>query len=159
MDLSGADSKRWRPLLNAVAAAQRPARPEIERAFDPKTTVKVRQRQVRLDEANVAAVVAGYEAGATVYELAGRFGCERRTVSDHLRRANVVMRRTPPSNEIVAEMVRLYESGLSLQRVGERVNADAATVRKYIGLAGVRIRSPHEHTKPMRSPRPDAYGK
>ncbi|MBF4462277.1 MULTISPECIES: hypothetical protein [unclassified Rathayibacter] len=46
---------------------------------------------------------------------------------------NVAMRRTPPSDATIAEMVRLYESALSLQRVGERVNANAATVRKYIG--------------------------
>ena len=52
-----------------------------------------RQAQRRLDAASVDALVDDYLSGQTVYELAAEFGIERRTVSAHLHRRGVSMRR------------------------------------------------------------------
>ena len=52
-----------------------------------------RQAQKRLDAASVDALVDGYLAGQTVYQLATEFGIERRTVSAHIHRRGVPMRR------------------------------------------------------------------
>ncbi len=79
------------------------------------------RQQHRLNTAQQAQLVAGYEAGATVYELADQFKINRRTVSHHLKRQGVTLRRQPPAIEEVDQMVRLYESGLSLARVGEQL--------------------------------------
>jgi DNA-directed RNA polymerase specialized sigma24 family protein len=47
----------------------------------------------RLSCEQVTALVAGYQAGATVYELAERFDINRKTVSEHLHRQGVEIRR------------------------------------------------------------------
>jgi hypothetical protein len=41
-------------------------------------------------------LIAGYQAGATVYQLGERFGIERRTVSEILHRHRIPMRRREP---------------------------------------------------------------
>lgn len=46
----------------------------------------------RLGPDEVNALVGGYEAGATVYELAVRFKIHRTTVSEHLHREGVKIR-------------------------------------------------------------------
>lgn len=52
-----------------------------------------RQTQKRLDADSVDALVDGYLSGQTVYELAAEFSIERRTVTAHLHRRGVPMRR------------------------------------------------------------------
>ncbi|MFT4306138.1 MAG: hypothetical protein QM604_04515 [Microbacterium sp.] len=52
-----------------------------------------RRVQKRLDVAAVDTLVDGCLAGQTVYELAAEFGIEHRTVSAHLHRRGVPMRR------------------------------------------------------------------
>lgn len=108
---------------------------------------QLRQRQKRLTGVEVERTVARYSEGATVYELAGEFGIERRTVAVRLKAAGVVMRRQAPSAEQVAEMVRLYESGLSLERVGERSGFSTKTVLNYLRTEGVRTRDSHRRER------------
>jgi len=47
----------------------------------------------QLEPSQVQELIAGYLAGATVYQLGDQFGIERRTVSQHLHRHGVQMRR------------------------------------------------------------------
>ncbi|UOR02474.1 hypothetical protein MUN77_03980 [Leucobacter allii] len=49
-----------------------------------------------------------------------------------------------PTHEQVREMCRCYEQGESLVTVGARLGFDCGTVRKYLVLAGVTMRTPHE---------------
>ena len=51
------------------------------------------QRARQLDADQIQELIAGYQAGATVYELGARFGLERRTVSNILHRHDIPMRR------------------------------------------------------------------
>jgi hypothetical protein len=46
-----------------------------------------------LKAAQIDALIAGYEAGKTMKDLAVEFGINRLTVSAHLRRAGVPLRR------------------------------------------------------------------
>jgi hypothetical protein len=60
----------------------------------PPPADRPRPRRARqLDADQVQELIAGYQAGATVYELATRFGIERRTVSAILHRHGVPVRR------------------------------------------------------------------
>ncbi|TWP33607.1 ArsR family transcriptional regulator [Leekyejoonella antrihumi] len=88
-------------------------------------------------------LVTAYERGATIYDLADQFKINRSTISRHLKRNGVVMRRQSPSRAEVDHMVQLYESGLSLVRVGKRVGCDAATVRAHLISRGVQTRDSH----------------
>lgn len=65
-------------------APPRPDRPRVRTA-----------RQ--LDVEQTAELIAGYRAGATIYELGRRFGIDRRTVGTILKRNGVPTRRASPS--------------------------------------------------------------
>jgi site-specific DNA recombinase len=97
-------------------------------------------RQLKDDQ--VQQLIAGYLAGATVYQLGTRFGIERRTVSNILHRKNVPMRRRGLSPDQVDEAVRLYEDGWSLARIGVRMRVDPTTVLARLREQGVRTRDP-----------------
>ena len=75
-----------------------------------------------------------------MYELATEYSCHRTTISRILKCNNVPMRRKPAREAQIREMVRLYESGLSLVKVGERVGFSDGTVHRYLRERGVRIR-------------------
>ncbi len=53
-------------------------------------------------------------------ELAAEFGVNRLTVSGHLHRAKVTVRRGRLTSEEVREAVRLYEEGWSSGRLAEK---------------------------------------
>jgi DNA-binding CsgD family transcriptional regulator len=92
----------------------------------------------------VRELVAGYEDGATVYELAEQFKIHRTTVSLHLQRQGVAMRRTGLSDEQIRQAAKLYEQGLSLVRLAEHMQVNAETVRQALRKHGVRMRRPWE---------------
>ena len=52
----------------------------------------LRQRQRRLSEAQVGDMAHRYKQGATVYELAAEFGCNRTTVAERLKRIGLELR-------------------------------------------------------------------
>ncbi|WP_420030095.1 helix-turn-helix domain-containing protein [Psychromicrobium xiongbiense] len=55
-----------------------------------------RQVQKRLTSREAEQLIARYQAGATVCELAEEFKCNRTTVRRKLKDAEVLLRRTPP---------------------------------------------------------------
>jgi len=81
-----------------------------------------------LDPQHVQALIDGYHGGATVYQLGDELGIDRRTVSIVLKRHGVQMRQQRLTTEQIQEAIRLYESGLSLARVGQHIGASAKTV-------------------------------
>jgi DNA-directed RNA polymerase specialized sigma24 family protein len=101
---------------------------------------RTRQAQRRLQEAEAKELVAGYVAGSTVYELADQFGVHRHTVSEILERHGVARRHQRLSPEQLDLVCTLYESGLSLTKVGNRLGRPAETVRQALIKAGVEIR-------------------
>ena len=77
-------------------------------------------------------LVEGYLAGKTVYELGRSFGIARQTVSEHLHRRGVPMRRRGLDEAQRPEVLRLRDEGWSLKRLGERFGVDASTVRNAL---------------------------
>ncbi len=117
--------------------------PDLTQPFDrpPKRHVPGTARHLDADQ--VQELIAGYHAGATVYELADRFGVDRRTVSAILHRHGVEMRRRGLSAEQVNEAVHLYESGWSQARIGERMGVSPTTVLNRLTERGVTMRDTH----------------
>jgi hypothetical protein len=76
----------------------------------------------------VAALVEQYQAGATVYELAERFKIHRVTVSEHLHRQGVRMRRRGLEEWQIDEAAQLYEQGWSLARIAPRYDVHPSTI-------------------------------
>ncbi len=140
MALSTADSKKWLLLIEGHPERQTP---EDHTSSDYQLLGPISQRQRRLTEAQVIEMAARYHGGATLYELAAEFGCNRTTVAARLKKAGIVMRGQSPTSEAIDSMVRLYASGLSHLEVGKQLGFCANTVRN--GLRGRRIEARDMH--------------
>jgi DNA-directed RNA polymerase specialized sigma24 family protein len=124
--------------------------PEIDTSgplLQHEGSAKVRQRQKRLRPDEVARVIERYTAGATTYELAAEFGCHRNTISGALRKAGVRLRLDGLTTEQIEQAVGLYESGLSLQVVANRLGSTARTVHSRLLERGVAMRDTHGRSR------------
>jgi len=96
-----------------------------------------------LPPASVAALADAYRAGASVNELAARYGVHRTTVAAHLDR-NVVPRHPRGlSDDQARNAVYLYRSGQSLARIAQRYRVDPHTIRTALLRRGVAMRDTH----------------
>jgi DNA-directed RNA polymerase specialized sigma24 family protein len=140
--LTGTSSKQ-QSLVSRLAASQPTlvASPTISRRRPP-----VRQRQVqrRLTAEQAQQLATEYEAGASIQELAARWGIHRTTVAAQLRQTGVQLRSRGVPADRRAEVVRLYNHGWSCQRLAERYGCNATTVWKVLQRAGVRLRASWE---------------
>jgi DNA-binding CsgD family transcriptional regulator len=79
----------------------------------------------------------GYRAGATVYDLAAKFGINRKTVSIQLKALGVPMRRTSLTDAELTRAVALYGSGLSLAAIGVQLGRHHSVVERALKRTGV----------------------
>jgi DNA-binding CsgD family transcriptional regulator len=93
-----------------------------------------------LKPAEVEALAAGYLAGKSMKNLAAEFGIERRTVSAHLRRAQVPIRRGGLDATQAAKVARLYSQGWSAGQLAQRFNVSPNNVLKTLRSTNVTIR-------------------
>jgi hypothetical protein len=78
-------------------------------ASEPTPAGRVRPRRIRqLAHDQTQRLIASYQSGSTVYELAEMFGVERRTVSAILHRHDVPMRRRGLNRGQIEDAERLY---------------------------------------------------
>jgi hypothetical protein len=82
-----------------------------------------------------------YRGGKTIKELAGTYGVHRVTVASLLRRHGVELRQVGLTPEQVREACCLYPQGWSLALLADRYDVDDMTVRRYLLLAGVKMRT------------------
>lgn len=122
-------------LLRKLPDPTEPALPPVERSKP--------QRARQLDADQIQELIAGYQAGATVYKPGARFGIERRTVSNILKRHDVPMRRHGLCPEQVDDAIHLYNLGWSLARVGKHLGVDHTTVLTRLRERGVPTRDTH----------------
>ena len=143
--LSDANAEKWSSLFDQIALAKTgSAAPQKRPTTVYRNAVrKLSQPQKRLDECEIAQLVAGYRAGSSVYALAEQFGCRRQTVSTWLKSQGVQMRGRPLDPAQIDEAERLYVAGHSLASVGEQLGVWSSTVRKYLRARGVAIRPPY----------------
>jgi DNA-binding transcriptional ArsR family regulator len=147
VELLGRYSNRanWTNLLERLNRYDQPKRPA-------SSTRRRTVRRLRRNEADM--LVRRYRSGTTVCELASLFKIHRTTVSAHLRRAGVKMRRLGLTDSQVMEAAVLYVQGWSLARIGRKLAVDGETVRKALRAQGVPMRSPggRGSNKPVRRP-------
>ena len=86
--------------------------------------------QRRLSAHEVEALLADYEAGGRVGELAKVYGIHRTTVSAHVARAGKT--RGQLTEARVDEAVRLYEQGWSLRAVGRHLDVADKAIRRVL---------------------------
>jgi DNA-directed RNA polymerase specialized sigma24 family protein len=89
-----------------------------------------------LEDDQVQELIAGYQDGATVYELGKQFGIDRKTVSRTLHRHQVPMRRRGLSPEQIEEAVRLRAEGWSTYKISVKIGTDQRTVQRRLAERG-----------------------
>jgi hypothetical protein len=94
----------------------------------------------RLTEREVTELITRYRDGATVYDLAERFGIHRTTVSAHLHRREIQMRGHSLAESQVDHGIQLYEQRWSVARIGSHLGVNGSTVWLALRARGVRMR-------------------
>jgi DNA-binding transcriptional ArsR family regulator len=93
-----------------------------------------------LSKCDVTELITQYRGGATVYDLAERYSIHRSTVSAHLHRRGVKMRRLGLGEQRVDLAIRLYKRGWSVARIGSHFGVTGGTVWLALRARGVRMR-------------------
>jgi hypothetical protein len=75
-----------------------------------------------------------------VFDLAKRFGIDRKTVGQHLRRRNIDTKPAGLHPDDVPAAAALYRAGWSLIRIAEKFAVAGNTVRRCLLEAGVELR-------------------
>jgi hypothetical protein len=110
---------------------------------DSETQGELRSIVRKLQPYQVRALQTDYKAGATVYELATRYKISRQTVSLHLHRLGIQMRRQGLAEQQVIDGARLYEQGWSCARIARHYDVTPGTVWLRLRDIGVQMRDPH----------------
>ena len=88
----------------------------------------LRQKQHRLTEDDMRKLLASYQDGTAIAQIARDFAIHRTTVLDIVRRAGLKRRHRLIDNEL-DEAETLYQSGLSLKQVGQHFGVSLDAVR------------------------------
>ena len=96
-----------------------------------------------LNATQLTQLVAGYQAGATVYELADQFGVHRGTIARRLKAQGVELRCRSINEAEIARAIELYATGLSTAKVGAKLGRDHSTIWHALRAAGVQLRDTH----------------
>ena len=87
-------------------------------------------------------MVACYEAGASIREVAAAFSVHRQTAARHLRSAGAEPRKPGLSIDQFSEARNLYLSGLTLLQVSQRFGVSQGTVGRALRAQGTSLRPP-----------------
>jgi uncharacterized protein (DUF433 family) len=104
--------------------------------------IRARQVQRRLTPEQVDQLVAEYQAGDSMLQLAKSWRLHRTTVAEHLGRAGIAVRQRGISTERLGDAARLYQDGWSCQRLASHFGCNAETMRQALKQAGVQLRAP-----------------
>lgn len=86
---------------------------------------------------DVTRLVHDYECGATVSELAKKYGIHRATVRAHLARAGLTPRDRVPDDPNGDEYLRLYDQGIGLTTIAKKHGTTPSKVRTQLIRRGV----------------------
>lgn len=139
MVLTGASSNQAKLIRKLAAALPSLLQRDLE---PPDPLPQVRGKHLR-DE-RLAELLADYAAGLNMRPLAHKYGIHRFTVAAHLRRAGIELRYQGLSDDQVREAAQRYRDGWSLQRLAERYDCTAETVRQALKAERVVMRKPWE---------------
>jgi predicted DNA-binding protein YlxM (UPF0122 family) len=107
-----------------------------------------RQVQRRLTKSEAERMIAAYEGGTGVKDLAQEYGVCRETVLNHLKRNGFKPSLRALDSEAVERARISYErDGRSLANIGEEFGVDAATVHRALQRVGVMLRDSRGRTR------------
>jgi transposase-like protein len=111
-----------------------------ERSDQQRLPQETRQRQNHLSKVDQLNVVAAYQSGRSVHDLALDFSVTRQTAAAILQRHGVQLRSKVLTPNDIERATKMYVEGASLRIVGEQLGVNASTVRRVLLAAGVQTR-------------------
>lgn len=106
----------------------------------PQPSARAFRRQRRLTPAEVQSLIAQYQAGDSINELARVLGVDRSVVSRQLDRAGQTKRRPGLTFEDLERIEALYAAGWSLARLGREFHVHGKTVAAHLRSVGIAVR-------------------
>ena len=106
----------------------------------------------RLKPAEIGELVARYQDGAKVRDLAADYRINRNTVIGHINRAGVRRHYPALMSEEIRKAAHLYRSGWSLAAIGSHFRVNASTVRTALLRVGVAMRDCHGRERIAKGP-------
>lgn len=88
----------------------------------------------------IAELVAAFESGASVPDLARQYGVSKRALRHLLSGRGLQMRKQPLSADEVELAINLYAEGLSLREIGAQIGRGKTSVREALNQCGVVLR-------------------
>jgi DNA-directed RNA polymerase specialized sigma24 family protein len=109
----------------------------------PESLISTPPKRVihRLSSSEIGQIVAGYEAGIQVIELAERFEVNPTTVQKHVRRAGLPRRFQRVDSQRVEDVVQRYCAGQSVEAIAKAFGMAPTSVRRTLSKSGVSLRS------------------
>lgn len=106
---------------------------EVDRTLQSpvRQSVRLRSRVARVSDSRAGELAKEYRAGASIAQIAARFGLSKTTVAAHLHAAPVVMRNQVSEHER-RRIVELAAEGHSLNKIGLLVGRDPKTVKSAL---------------------------
>jgi len=98
----------------------------------------------------VDGLVADYQAGMKVSDIAAKYSVNRWTVRHHLIRREIPVRLRGMDDAQVPEAIALYGAGHTLAEIGRLLDADPGTVRNTLRREGVELRTAAPRTRDTR---------
>jgi hypothetical protein len=127
-------------LTSALRAFRKPVlTPENARPSRPKPTIK---RIHQPTESELAAMVAAYERGDNVLQIARAIGIGRSRTARLLKEQGVRVNLRAMTIADCDEAVRRYGEGQSLAEIGQALGRDGETIRLRLLSRGVQVREP-----------------
>jgi hypothetical protein len=93
-----------------------------------------------LQNEDIDVLIAAYQGGMTLDELASAFAVEAGTAAKLLERRGVARRGRKVTDKQVAEAAELYRAGWSLSQLGERYGVYTQSMGYRLKRAGVTLR-------------------
>ena len=101
---------------------------------------KITQPQKRLLNAEISDIIVGYENGLSTYVLAEKYGCNRKTISAHLKKNGVTVTKAF-SAQGKEEIANMYQSGLTVAEIAKQLKANCSTIIRHLHANGVQMRT------------------
>ena len=102
---------------------------------------KMVQAQKRLNDEEIASLLAGYENGKTANALAKQFGCNRTTVCNILKKHGLFVSNHIAQKKLdAADVIAMYSNMHKSQEIAEKYGVSPNVVIRFLRKRGITIR-------------------
>lgn len=118
-----------------------------DQSYAPSAVVKsYRQYQKSLSDEELELCIRLYSEGASVYNLAEKFGCHRTTISRSLKKAGIEVTHEASKKEALTDQVlKMYSDYNKPADIGKALGINCSTVRKILHANHIYVRKSWEY--------------